>query len=61
MQDLLSVLFYIRKAGTSNLTQATVYLRITVNGKRAEGSTMRKVPIPKWDAKANKVIGYTML
>ncbi|WP_339655430.1 site-specific integrase [uncultured Maribacter sp.] len=60
MQDLLSVLFYIRKAGTSDLTQATVYLRITVNGKRAEVSTMRKVPIAKWDAKANKVIGYTI-
>lgn len=60
MQDLLSVLFYIRKAGTSDPTQATVYLRITVNGKRAEVSTMGKVPIAKWDAKANKVIGYSL-
>lgn len=59
MQDLLSVLFYIRKAGASDPTQATVYLRITVNGKRAEVSTMRKVPIAKWDAKANKVSGYS--
>jgi hypothetical protein len=59
MQDLLSVLFYIRKAGASDPTQATVYLRITVNGKRAEVSTMRKVPIAKWDSKANKVSGYS--
>lgn len=59
MQDLLSVLFYIRKAGTKDPTQATIYLRITVNGKRAEVSTMRKVPISKWDARANKIIGYS--
>ncbi len=60
MQDLLSVLFYIRKKGTSDPTMATIYLRITVNGKRAEVSTMRKVPLSKWNAKANKVMGYTI-
>jgi site-specific recombinase XerD len=37
---------------------ATIYLRITVNGKRAEVSTMRKIGLTKWNAKANKVIGY---
>lgn len=60
MQDLLSILFYIRKKGTGDPTMATVYLRITVNGERAEVSTMRKVTISKWNAKANKVIGYTI-
>lgn len=59
MQDLLSILFYIRKKGVSDPTLAIIYLRITYNGKRAEVSTMRKVAISKWDAKANKVIGYT--
>ena len=59
MQDLLSILFYIRKKGTSNPSKGTIYLRITVNGKRAEVSTMRKVSLSKWNAKANKVIGYT--
>lgn len=59
MQDLLSILFYIRKKGVSDPSQAIIYLRITYNGKRAEVSTMRKVAISKWDAKANKVIGYT--
>lgn len=59
MQDLLSILFYIRKKGTSDPNMATIYLRITVNGKRAEVSTMRKVSISKWNAKANKVMGYT--
>ncbi|WP_339715140.1 site-specific integrase [uncultured Kriegella sp.] len=60
MQDLLSILFYIRKKGTSDPTMATIYLRITVNGKRAEVSTMHKVPLSKWNAKANKVIGYSI-
>ena len=59
MQDLLSILFYIRKKGVSDPSQAIIYLRITYNGKRSEVSTMRKVAISKWDAKANKVIGYT--
>tara|TARA_R100001369_G_scaffold62165_1_gene89146 strand:- start:27771 stop:29030 length:1260 start_codon:yes stop_codon:yes gene_type:complete len=59
MQDLLSILFYIRKKGVSDPSQAIIYLRITYNGKRAEVSTMRKVAISKWNAKANKVIGYT--
>ncbi len=59
MQDLLSILFYIRKKGVSDPSQAIIYLRITYNGKRAEVSTMRKVAISKWDAKSNKVIGYS--
>jgi len=57
---LLSILFYIRKKGTSDSTMATIYLRITFNGKRAEVSTMLKVPLSKWNAKANKVIGYSI-
>ncbi|WP_158975384.1 MULTISPECIES: site-specific integrase [Flavobacteriaceae] len=60
MQDLVSVLFYIRKKGTSDPTMGTIYLRITVNGKRAEVSTMRKVAISRWNAKANKVKGYSI-
>lgn len=60
MQDLVSVLFYIRKKGTSDPTMATIYLRITVNGKRAEVSTMRKVALSKWNAKTNKVNGYSI-
>lgn len=36
---------------------AIVYLRITYDGKRAEFSTMRKIHIAKWDAKANRIKG----
>ena len=60
MQNSLSVLFYLRKKATGDLSMATIYLRITVNGKRAEVSTLRKIPISKWNAKANRVIGYSI-
>lgn len=60
MQDLLSVLFYVRKSKDKNATHATAYLRITYDGKRAEASTLRKVPLIKWNSKANKVIGSSV-
>ncbi|MBZ9630996.1 site-specific integrase [Salegentibacter sp. LM13S] len=59
MQDLLSILFYVRKSKDKNATHATVYLRITYKGKRAESSTMRKVLLSKWNAKASKMNGYS--
>lgn len=57
MQDLLSILFYVRKSKDKHATHATAYLRITYDGKRAEASTLRKVPLSKWNSKANKVTG----
>ena len=60
MQDLLSVLFYVRKSKSENATHATIYLRITYDGKRVEISTMRKVPLAKWNAKANKMEGTSV-
>lgn len=57
MQNLLSVLFYVRRSKDKNATHATVYVRITYNGKRAELSTFRKVSLSKWNPKANKVNG----
>ncbi|WP_442267787.1 Arm DNA-binding domain-containing protein (plasmid) [Tenacibaculum sp. ZS6-P6] len=60
MQDLLSVLFYVRKSKDKNATHATIYLRITYDGKRAEASTLRKAPLSKWNSKANKVIGSSI-
>ncbi|MDT0676584.1 site-specific integrase [Autumnicola musiva] len=60
MQDLLSVLFYVRKNKSKSDTHAKAYLRITYNGKRVELSTMRNVPLDKWNAKGNKVSGSSM-
>ncbi|WP_026837146.1 site-specific integrase [Gillisia sp. JM1] len=57
MQNLLSILFFIRKSKEKNADQATVYLRITYEGRRVELSTLRKVSLLKWNSKANKVSG----
>jgi len=57
MQNLLSILFFIKKRKEKNATQATIYLRITYDGSRAEISTLRKVSLAKWNSKANKVDG----
>ncbi|MFZ0488736.1 MAG: site-specific integrase [Salegentibacter sp.] len=57
MQNSLSVLFYVRKSKNKNTTHATAYVRITYDGKRVELSTFRKVPLSKWNSKANKVSG----
>ena len=45
MQDQLSILFYTRKSKDKNAIQATVYLRITYEGRRVELSTMRKITL----------------
>ena len=57
MQDLLSILFYIRKSKAQDSELGTIYLRITYSGERAELSTFLKVSINQWNAKANKFIG----
>ena len=38
---------------------ANVYLRITVNGKRAELSLRRKVVLKKWNSKSGRALGYS--
>ncbi len=57
MQELLSILFYIRKSKSQDLDVGTIYLRITYNGERSELSTFLKVSLEKWNAKANKLMG----
>lgn len=57
MQNLLSILFFIRKSKGIEATEGTIYLRITYNGQRSEISTFRKVLLSRWNAKANKVTG----
>ncbi|EKF55085.1 phage integrase, partial [Galbibacter marinus] len=57
MQDLLSILFYIRKSKAQDLELGTIYLRITYSGERSELSTFLKVSLEKWNAKAKKLMG----
>lgn len=48
MKAKVSVLFYIRKSKTKSSSHAPIYMRITVNGARAEFSTGKIVEISKW-------------
>lgn len=59
MQNLFSLLFYIKRCKADKNGLANIYLRITVNGKRAEFSIRRKVHTEKWNSNAEKAKGYT--
>lgn len=53
-----SILFWINKSKTNNGT-APIYVRITVNGKRAELSIKRNITPEKWNAKSESAKGNT--
>ena len=58
MKTNFSVLFFLKRP--KNYTKGAVYfifLRITVDGVRAEMSTSRNCEPERWNAKAGKVIG----
>lgn len=59
MQNLLSILFYIKRRKVDKQGKVPIYMRITYNGKRAEVSAMRKVELNKWNSKANCYKGYS--
>ena len=59
MQNLLSVLFYIRRNKIDKQGKVPIYMRITYNGKRAEISAMRKIELSKWNSSGNTVIGHS--
>jgi site-specific recombinase XerD len=59
MQNLLSVLFYVKRNKEDKQGKVPIYMRITYDGKRAEVSAMRKVEISKWNSKGNIVKGYS--
>mgnify|MGYP001827507421 CR=1 FL=1 len=47
---MVSLLFYLKKSRPDREGRAMIYLRITVNGKRAELSTGRQTYPYKWNA-----------
>jgi site-specific recombinase XerD len=53
----IAVLFYIRKAKSTRSKMAPIYMRITVNGQRAEISLQRDVEVNKWNPAAGMVTG----
>ncbi|MCX2837785.1 site-specific integrase [Salinimicrobium sp. MT39] len=56
MKTSFSYLFYLRKNVTKE-NAGTIYLRVTVNGKRAVSTTGREVPISIWNTNAGKALG----
>ena len=56
---MVSLLFYLRKYKQDRIGRSTIYVRITIDGKRAEFSTRRKVHPSAWDAAYGKVLGFS--
>lgn len=57
MNNSFSLLFYIKKSKADNAGRANIYLRITVNGQRAELSIRRKILIENWNSETNMARG----
>ncbi len=53
MRHFLSTLFYLRKNKMDRNNFIPIYLRVTVDGKRAEISTNRKIKTDDWNASAS--------
>ena len=57
MQYDLSILFFLKKGQVDKKGLIPIYLRITVNGDRAEISTNRKIELSKWDSVVQQAKG----
>lgn len=57
MKTKVSVLFYTKKSKAKSNTTVPVYMRITVDGRRAEFSTGKNVELSKWNTSQNRVKG----
>ena len=57
MYHTFSILFFLQKNKATLDGKAPIYVRITVNGKRAQISIQRKVLIEKWDSTSGKIKG----
>ncbi|WP_163324860.1 site-specific integrase [Draconibacterium mangrovi] len=57
MKKNLTTLFFLRGARTPNSSEANIYVRINLNGERAELSIGRKIDPQKWNSKMQRVIG----
>jgi hypothetical protein len=57
MKNKIVTHFYVKEEKTDNDGVAPIYLRVTVNGERAEISTNRKVDPSLWDKSSGRVSG----
>jgi len=57
VSNSFAILSYLRTGRLDNQGKAPLYLRITVNGKRAEFSIKRKIKPEKWNSRKGRVKG----
>jgi site-specific recombinase XerD len=57
MNTTVSILFYIKRAKANSQGISPIYVRVTVESKRFEFSSMKYVNIEKWSIEGNKVKG----
>jgi site-specific recombinase XerD len=57
MNTTVSILFYIKRAKANSQGISPIYVRVTVESKRFEFSSMKYVNIDKWSIEGNKVKG----
>jgi hypothetical protein len=57
MKNKIVAHLYVKEEKEDNNGEAPIYLRITMNGERAEISTNRKVNPENWDKASEKVTG----
>ena len=57
MKNKIVTHFYVKEEKKDNNGEAPIYLRITVNGERAEISTNRRLNPVNWDKASEKVTG----
>ena len=60
MNDSFSLLFYPKRNDADRSGKAPIYLRITIDGRRAELSIRRKVLVDKWDDSKELLKGNNM-
>ncbi|WP_340203262.1 site-specific integrase [Ascidiimonas sp. W6] len=54
MNNSFATLFYIRQNKPDKLGRCLIYLRITIDGERAEMSTKRKIKSSQWNSRSGK-------
>ena len=57
MKNSFSLLYYLKKRATQENCALPIYLRITVDGQRAEAATGRKCDPSRWNVVAGRGIG----
>ena len=57
MKNKIVTHFYVKESKKDSNGEAPIYLRITINGERAEISANRKISPDMWDKSAERVAG----